>query len=138
MNTNKILLAGLIGGVASFLLGWLVWGIALQGVMKDTMGTATNVMKPESEMIWWALILGNIAGGLLLAMIYGRWGQISTFATGAKAGAVIGLLMSISYDMMWLATSNVMTFNGALIDILASTVVTAIVGGVVGWFLGRK
>ncbi|MFM9946509.1 MAG: hypothetical protein ACKV1O_01095 [Saprospiraceae bacterium] len=138
MNTNKILLAGLIGGAASFLLGWLVWGIALQGFMKDNMGSATNVMRPESEMIWWALIVGNLAGGLLLALIYGRWGSISTFLTGAKAGAVIGLLLGISYDMMWYATSNVMTLNGSLVDILANAVVTGVVGGIVGWFLGRK
>jgi len=138
MNTNKILLAGLIGGAASFLLGWLVWGVLLMDFMKSNAGSATGVMRAENEMIWWALILGNIAGGLLLALIYGRWGSISTFLTGAKAGAVIGLLLGISYDMMWYATSNVMTLNGALVDILANVVVTGLVGGVVGWFLGRK
>ncbi len=138
MNTNKILLAGLIGGVASFLLGWLVWGVVLMGFMKENAGSATGVMRADNEMIWWALILGNLAGGLLLAMIYGRWGSISTFVTGAKAGAVIGLLIGISYDMIMYATSNIMTMNGALVDIVANAVVTGLVGGVVGWFLGRK
>jgi len=138
MNTNKILLAGLIGGAASFLLGWLVWGVVLADFMKSNSGSATGVMKAESEMVWWALIVGNLAGGLLLALIFGRWGSISTFLTGAKAGAVIGLLIAISVDMTMLATSNIMTLNGALVDILANAVVAGIVGGVVGWFLGRK
>ncbi len=138
MNTNKILLAGLIGGAATFLLGWLVWGVALAGFMKDNAGSATGVMKPDGEMVWWALILGNIAGGMLLALIFGRWGSISTFATGAKAGAVIGLLMALYYDLVMLGTTNLMTLNGALVDVLANVVVMGIVGGVVGWFLGRK
>jgi len=138
MNTNKILLAGLIGGAVSFLLGWLVWGVVLADFMKSNGGGATGVAKPESDYIWWAMIVANLAGGLLLALIYGRWGQISTFVTGAKAGAVIGLLMSASYDMLWFGMSNIMNLNATLVDILASTVVTALIGGVVGWFLGRK
>lgn len=138
MNTNKILLAGLLGGVAAFLLGWLVWGIVLAKFMAANAGSATGVMRAESDMVWWALILGNLANGFLLAVIYGRWANISTFATGAKAGAVIGLLIALSYDMIMLGTSNIMTLNGAVVDILASAVVTGIVGGVVGWFLGRK
>lgn len=138
MNTNKILLAGLVGAVVNFVLGYLVWGVALMGFMESNMGSASGVMRAEGDMQWIPLILGNIAIGLLLAIIFGRWASISTFATGAKAGAVIGFLMACAYDLISLGTSHIMTPTGAIVDIVASTVVTAIVGGVVGIMLGRK
>lgn len=136
MSLNKILLATLVGGVVFFLLGWLVWGILLAKFMEANQGTATGVMKAESEMIWWALILSQFIGAFLLAYIFGKWANISTFVTGAKAGALIMGLIAASLDLMWYASSNVMTLNGAMVDILASAVVGAIVGGVIGLVLG--
>ncbi len=139
MNTNKILLAGLIGGVASFFAGWLIWGILLADFMKaNTSAAAQDTMRSENNMVWWALILGNLASGLLLALIFGRWGKISTLATGAKAGAVIGLLVSLYYDMVTYGTANMMTLNGTLANILANAVVFGITGAAAGWYLGRK
>ena len=29
--------------------------------MKSTQGSATGVMRADEEMVWWALILGNLA-----------------------------------------------------------------------------
>jgi hypothetical protein len=33
MNTNKFLIGGIIGGIAYFLIGWLVWGMLLMNFM---------------------------------------------------------------------------------------------------------
>lgn len=133
MNT-KVLLAALAGGVASFLLGWLFYGILLEDFMKQNM--MEGVMKDETSMGWGPLIVGNLAFGLLLALIYNRWAGISTFKSGAIGGAWVGLLMAFGYDMVSLGTSNVMNMTAALVDPLVSAVMTAIVGGVVGWVLG--
>ena len=48
---NKILVAGLVGAATAFLLGFLTWGLALSGFMESNAGTATGVMKEQSE-IW--------------------------------------------------------------------------------------
>ncbi len=137
MDTSKIIVAGLVGGIAFFILGYLVWGLALAGLMEQNVGSATGVARSESEFNWITMILGNISMGLLLAVIFGRWAGISTFATGAKAGAIIGLLMGAANDLIMYSTTNIMNLTGVIVDIIAMTIVTAIVGGVVALMLGR-
>jgi len=137
MSTNKILLAGLAGGVTTFLLGWLVYGILLSGFFEANQGTATGVSKSPEEMVMWAMIVGNLAWGFLLALVYGRWANISTFQTGAIAGAVIGFLAALSYGFIFFATSNIMNLTATIVDPLAYAVMSAIAGGVVALVLGR-
>ncbi|MCF8237419.1 MAG: hypothetical protein K9I85_04630 [Saprospiraceae bacterium] len=137
MSTNKILMSGLVAGIVAFFLGWIVWGMILMGMSESMSGSATGVSRGEDDMIWWALIVGNLLFGFLYAYIFGRWANITTAATGAKAGAMIGLIMSASWDLTMYGTTNVMTLNGVFIDIIASTVVSAIIGAVAAWMLGR-
>ena len=138
MSTNKLLIAGLLGGVTAFILGWLFYGTLLMGFFEKNAGTATGVNRPMEEMVWWAMIVGHLAWGFLFAVIYGRWANISTFVTGAKAGAVIGALLGLGYDMIWYGTSNVMNLTATFVDILVTVVMSALIGGVVAWWLGRK
>lgn len=137
MNTNKILVAGLVGAAFAFILGFLTWGIVLSEFFEANAGTATGVIRGDDEMLWIPMILGHLAWGFLLAIIYGRWANIKTFSTGAKAGAVLGFLIAFTYDMINLGSTHISNTLGAIVDVLAMTVVTAIVGGIVGWMLGR-
>ncbi len=43
MNTNKILLAGLIGGVVAFVLGFLFYGVLLTDFFEANAGSATEL-----------------------------------------------------------------------------------------------
>ena len=43
MNANKLIVAGLLGSVVAFLLGWIIWGNLLAGIMGDYSGTASGV-----------------------------------------------------------------------------------------------
>jgi hypothetical protein len=137
MNT-KTIIAAIIGGVAAFLLGWLFYGMLLKDTMAGMMGSAQNVMKKDNEIIFWALILGNLVIGYLVAWIFSSWAGITTFAGGATAGAMMGFLFTFSYDMMMYATTNTMQLSGALFDIVISTVIWAVSSGLVGWWLGRS
>lgn len=139
MSTNKILVSGLIGGVVFFLLGWVVYGMLLMGFMEKNMSAAAaDIMRADSDMVWWALILGNIAFGMLLAVIFGRWAGINTASTGAMAGAVIAFLMALSFDMTMYGTADMMSITGAIVDIIVYTGMGAAVGAAVAWWLGRK
>ena len=135
MNTNKFLVGGIIGGIAYFILGWLVYGMLLMDFMTNNAGTATGVMKAESEMVWWALIVGNLLSGLALSYVLNKAGA-SGAAAGASVGAVFGLLVCAAFDFTMFGTSNIYTMKAILVDIAASTVMTAVVGGIVGWYLG--
>lgn len=136
MNT-KMLVAGLLGGVGFFLLGWLLYGILLM----DTMASYSNsaCMRSDDDMSIPLLLVGNLIQGFLIAYIYSQWASISTFATGLQRGALIGFLLSMALNCIWYATSTVMTeFTGVIIDVAVSTVIWGLVGGIVGWWLGRK
>ena len=130
-------MAGVAGGILAFVLGWLVYGIALNSVFDSMAGSATGVERAEDEMCYLALFFGHIAWGFLFAVIFGRWANISTFATGAKAGALLGFLIAATYDLIGYGTSNLSSFTGVLLNIAVMVVLSAIIGGFVAWLLGR-
>ena len=133
MKIDKLLLSTLAGGVAYFLLGWLLYGVVFMGFFEAH--STTNVMK--EPMAWWALIVGNLLWAFFLAYVFSRWAGISTFATGLQAGAIIGLLVSLSFDLSIFGTSEMMDLTGTLVDPIVNAIMTGITGGVVGWVLGR-
>lgn len=135
MNTNKFLTGGVVAGILYFGLGYLVWGILLKDFMAANAGSAGNVMKADADLIWWALIAGNLFSGLALSYVLNKAGSFSAGA-GAVTGAVFGLLVSAGFDFTMLGVSNLMTTTGVLGDICASTVVGAVVGGITGMVLG--
>jgi uncharacterized membrane protein YagU involved in acid resistance len=136
MSNNKILVAGVIGAIVALILGFLIYGLACSSYFASH--TTEGIMRADADMVWWAMIVGHLTFGMLFAIIFGRWASISTFATGAKAGAVIGVLFALTFDLISFATSNIMDLTGALSDVVAMLVISAIVGGVVAWWLGRK
>lgn len=140
--STKALLAALAGSVASFLLGWLVFGILLKNTYDGLMTESGKaIMRPEAEMMnfMWAMILSNLVYGLLLALIFNRWANISTFRSGAIAGGVITFLVVLSFDLSMYSMMNAWTGGmGFIIDPLVNGLVGAVAGGVVGWVLGYR
>jgi hypothetical protein len=135
MNTNKFLVGGIIGGVANFLLGWLVWGMLLMSFLEEHSSEASKAISRGDNMIWWALIVGNLAFGFLLSYILSKAGVMSASA-GAAIGAVIGLLSAIGFDLMMYSMMDMMDTTAIAVDIAAATVVNAIVSGIIGWYFG--
>ncbi|MBK9336479.1 MAG: hypothetical protein IPM98_07770 [Lewinellaceae bacterium] len=133
---NRVLLAALAGGVAFFLLGWLVWGILLMDMMRDMNPQLEGVEKNPPDML--LIFLSSLVSGLFTALLFSRWAGINTFMGGLIAGAWVFGLISLSFDLMFLATTNVVSPGGAVLDVVANVAVGALVGGVVGWALGYK
>ncbi len=134
MNTNKILLGGIAGGVAMFFLGWLIYGIVLADFMAANGNQCAS--RPMEEFVWWAMILSNLTAGILFAVII-SWSNTSGALAGAKIGAVVGLLFGISIDASFFAMSTM--FAGViamLVDVIAYTVMSSLGAGVVGLVMG--
>jgi hypothetical protein len=130
MNTRNLLLGTRVGGMAYFFLGYIFYVVIFSGFMEAQKGTATGVQKTVME--WWPLVLGNFSIAFLLTYIFTRWAKVSTMVTGMKAGAIIGFLMALGWDMITYDTTNIITLTGALADVLISTVIMAMVGGIIG------
>jgi hypothetical protein len=134
MKANKILLGGIAGGVASFFLGWIVYGMLLMDFMNANYNQCA--MKPMEEMVWWALILSNLASGFLLAVIF-NWTNTRGWLAGAKIAGIVAFFMITSYDLSFYSMSTM--FSGlsvVIIDILVGTVFTAIIGAIIGLVMG--
>jgi len=138
MNTGKFISGGLIGGFVYFLLGWLIYGILLMDFMtQHTSSAAAAIMRPQAEWPWWAMITGNFGLGFLLSYVFSKSGT-SSVSAGALSGAIVMFLFSFSIDLMMYAQMNISDLTAVCVDMLASAVIGAIAGAVLGWWYGRK
>lgn len=136
MNT-KMIVGGLIGGAAFFLLGWLVWGIVLADMMAGYSNAAC--MKPEAEMNMGLMVVANLLWGFTFAYILSNWSGEKSFSSGAMVGAILSALIGVAFDLYSMALTTMITsYTVVGLNLVANVVVGAIVGGLIGWWLGRK
>ncbi len=134
MNTNKIVIGTLVGGVVFFLLGFLIYGLLLA----DFMAANSNpcVMLKMEEMIWWALIASNLVMAFFLSLIF-SWTGTNTIGGGMGKGAMVGFITGLGFDLGMYATSTMMNSPGAIMaDVAASAVMCAVTGAAIGMVMG--
>lgn len=134
MNAKNVIVAGLVGAIIFFLLGWLFYGMLFGGFFQANAGSATGVMKEMPNM--GLIFLGNLASGIMYAFIFDKWAGIRTFGAGLKAGALLGFLMGVTSNMISLGTANIMNSTAAIADIGVMLVMNAIAAGVIAVVLG--
>lgn len=122
----KILRGTIFGGIAYFLLGWLVWGILLMDFLSGNMNQCAN--RPDDGMVWWAIIVSNFVLALLLTMIL-KWAEAKSITDGLKYGALFGLLYALSVSLSsWSMTTMYSNIGALVTDTLASTAILAVIG----------
>jgi hypothetical protein len=138
MKTSKIIYGGLAGGLAFFLLGWLIYGILLRNFMQVNYNNCAS--RPMEEMIWWAIILSNLGMSYLIAIVI-SWANSRTIAGGIKIAAILGFLISASMDLSMYSMSTMFLNSKALIiDVFVSTLMWAAVGFIISlvMLMGKK
>ncbi len=129
MDIKKFLIGTLVGGLVFFFVGYLFYGVAFVSFFTEH---SAGPGKPMEELVWWALILGNLSSAALLTYIFLKWTDVSSFGSGASAAAAIGFFMTLAMDMTRYATTNTLDLTGALADVVVGTVLTAVAGGAIG------
>lgn len=133
---TKVIIAGIIAGVASFLLGWVLWGTLLMDYYASNMLTYEGLEKDPMNMA--AMVVSQLSGGILLAYILGSAAGAMNWKRGATMGLYVGFFMSLMMTTYfvamfnWYANSTIM-----VVDLLLNTAFTALLGAIVGWYLGR-
>ena len=132
MDSTKLILGTVVGTITSFIVGFLIFGLALAGFM------AENVAGKEPLEFHW-LVIGHVFMALLLTYIFLKWAGISTISGGAKAGLIIGLLATLGINLILLGTTEVFPggISAAIVDGVGSAIVWAAGGAGIGWVLGR-
>ena len=137
MNTKKILLGSFAGAVTYFLLGWLIYGMLLMDYMTNSCPNIPGLNRNESEMLLWVMFISNLLSAFLMAYIFDL-AKISGWMNGMKQGAIIGFIITAVFDTGMYAMTFMLTKNWLMIDVLASTVMAAIVGAVVAAVMGMS
>ncbi|HEY0668489.1 MAG TPA: hypothetical protein VGD22_09960 [Sphingobacteriaceae bacterium] len=132
---SKTVIAGIIGGIASFLAGWVIFGILLMDFYSKNMVHYDGLMKEPMEM--WAIAIGSLLHGILLAYLLNLAG-VRSAGRGAVVGGITFFLMSLGVDMMMYAQMNLINFPMIAIDVLGTALLGATAGAAVGWWLGRE
>ena len=135
----RVAAATIAGAIVNFFGGWVIWGILLKSYFDGTMNaTAKAMMRPDQNFV--PLILAQIVFAFLFVFIFDRWASIRTFAGGAKAGAILSVLIGLGFDLQMSAffveMHNDSSLMPLIVDLLAGAVMGAIAGGVMGAVLG--
>ena len=134
--SSKIIIAGIIAGIVSFFLGWVVWGMLLESYYDGAMIQYEGMEKENMNFI--ALIIAQLAGGILLAYIIGNFSGTMSMMRGATIGAIVGFFWCLSIDLMFFSMYNMFANNTVIIvDLIVNTIFSGILGAVIGWWLSR-
>ncbi|MBK8499460.1 MAG: hypothetical protein IPL52_11755 [Flavobacteriales bacterium] len=135
MNT-RVLIAALVAGVVGFLLGWVIWGMALMGYYEANMIHYEGLMKAEGEMNLALMFVSNLCVGVVVAYACDRMGA-KTLASAAVASAIIGFFFYLSIDLSFMSMMNMFSNTTVMVvDVIAYTVWIAVMGAAAGAVLG--
>ncbi len=65
-------------------------------------------------------------------------GDVGSFGDGLKAGATIGFINSLGFNLIMLSTSNIGTITSSAVDVVVFTTMGAIAGGIIGILIRDK
>ena len=138
MNWTKFTLATLIGGIAYFLLGWLVYGILFQDALGIPAEFRNTVQYPEDQFKISLMFASCLVWAALFTFIFMRWANISTFVSGLKYGALLGALITLSSLLGLAAQFRIWTLQSIPMELVANVICSGLMAGLIGWFIGRN
>lgn len=132
---SKFWIATVVGFVALFLSGYVIWGVALAGWMAENLDQSLAIDPP----IWAWLIGSNLIWAMMIAYVFSRWAGVSTWKGGARVGAILAFFISASFATGQMSMTTVYTGGilAMLVDIVSTTLWSAIGGAAIGAMLGR-
>ena len=128
------MLASLAGGITSFLLGYLFYGIIFHSDFQMNYISPEGFLATTPKLL--PIFLGNLFVGITFTFIYYKWTNISRFKTGLINGAIIGGLLALADNLVIFGRTSNFSLSGILLDALILAIMSGITGGVVAVVLG--
>ena len=134
---TRLLAATVAGGIAFFIVGFLIYGLVLDPLVFRPALTPEGKAIMVDPPVWVPLILSNFVSAFLYAYIFDQWAGIRTFVGGMRGGAIIMFLFALGMNLSFAAFMKFYTSVTPMIaDVVGAVVMGAIVGGVIGMVLG--
>jgi len=124
---TKTIVGSVLGGLALFAMGYLMYMVLLVDVITFRGG--------EPDLMY--IIIGEVVFGYLIVWTAGVTGANNP-AGGAKAGAIMGLIVALGTNMIAMGEGGGASLTESLIDVAVWAVRWGVAGAVVGWWLGRE
>jgi hypothetical protein len=134
--SKKAWLAGLAGGVAAYLTGWLIYGVVLMKLLKAHTTVYPGLFKEEMNLV--TIAIGCFVWSFTIAWVYSNFSGKKSILGGVITGAILGLLIETGMALSYLGNWNLYDTTYLIADWLAMGVYSAVVGAVVGWILREK
>ncbi len=135
MDIKRFIIGTVVGGIALYILGYVIFNLAFADFFAANAGSATGVWK-DPQVIW-AIALGTLSYAALITLAIGTRAGSTTIVEGLKVGAIVGFLMWFSADMIFYGIWNVENLTAATVDSLLELVRGGIGGAVIAAVLGK-
>ena len=133
MDSKRLVIGSLVGGITMWALGYLVFNLALG----DFYATQVGMPGVERENpLLWPDVLGTFALAVLVTLCIG-WSGANSLVEGLKIGAIVGFLVWFGVDFIFYGFSNLQTLTRTIIDPFAEIVRTGLTGAVIGAVLAK-
>ena len=135
MDIKRFIIGTIVGGIALYILGYVMFNLAFADFFAANAGSATGVWK-DPQVIW-AIALGTLSYAALITLAIGIRAGSTTIVEGLKVGAIVGFLMWFSADMIFYGIWNVWNLTAASVDTLLELVRGGIGGAVIAAVLAK-
>ena len=135
MNIKRLSIGSVVGAIALYLLGMLIWQNLFAEFFEANSGSATGV--DRDTPIIWAVIVGNLFYAVLLTLALESRSASKSLVDGLKIGVVVGALLWGTADFILYGITNLNTLTGAVADTLLEGVHGGIAGGVIAAVLSK-
>lgn len=132
----RFLVSAVAGGIVFFVLGFLIYGLALQPwIMANTAQYPGLMIDPPNFI---ALAISNIVWAGLIAFIADNWANARDFASGMKVGGIVMFFAAMAINLGYTAFWNMfLSILVPVVDVAALTFMGVVTGGVIGFILGK-
>jgi uncharacterized membrane protein len=135
MDAKRALVATLLGGIALYATGYLIFDLAFTNFYRTNVGSATGVNR--GSQIVWAMALPNLAYAALIMFVIGNRMSALSIGGGARIGAIVGFLLWCTVDFYFYGAMNIANLTRTMVDPLLEFVHGGIGGAVIAAALGR-
>ena len=134
MDGKRLLTGAVVGGIAMFGLGWLVFDMAFGSFYEANSNLPANLVRDPG--ILWAWVGGAVALAVVVTFAI-TWAGATSFGSGFKVAATVGFLLWLGVDLLRYSGIDDLNLTVTILDPFLEIVRTGLVGGILAVTLNR-
>ena len=135
MDIKRFIIGTVVGGIALYILGYVIWNMLFADFFAANAGSATGVEK--DPQVVWAITLGTLSYAALVTLAIGTRAGSATIVEGLKTGAIVGVLLWFTVDFIFYGIFNISNLTLTIVDPLLELIRAGIGGAVIAAVLAK-